>query len=110
MKIIFKSNKFRKQVHDDRLLIRAYGKINAKKMRQRLDDLLAAETLEDVRNLPGRYHELKAGRKGQIACDLEHPYRLIFEPVANPMPIDENGQLIWSEITFIEIIEIVDYH
>ena len=110
MDIIFKSNKFRKIVHDERQLNRTYGKINAKKIRQRIDDLFAAETLEDVRNLPGRYHELKAERKGQIACDLEHPYRLIFKPVANPMPIDKNGQMLWSEITIIEIIEIVDYH
>jgi len=110
MKIIFRNNKLRKQANNDHLLIRAYGKERALRIKQRLDDLLAAETLEAVRYLPGKYHELKGKRKGQIACDIGHPYRLIFRPVANPLPINNDGQLIWSEITIIEIIEIVDYH
>jgi len=57
-----------------------WGSIRAKLFNQRLGDLLNAQTLEDVRNLPGNYHELVENRKGQWACNLDHPYRLVFIP------------------------------
>ena len=77
---------------------------------QRIGDLLAAETLETVRHLPGRYHELKENRKGRWACDLDQPYRLIFEPHEKPIPTNPDGQYLWIEIKGVEILEIDDYH
>ncbi len=77
---------------------------------KRLVDLRLADTLEDARDLPGRFHELTTNRKGQWACDLDYPYRLIFTPQERPIPTNEDGQYIWSEILGIEIIEIIDYH
>lgn len=96
--------------NDDRLAIRQLGARRAQLFQTRLDDLAAALTLEDVRNLPGHYHELTADRKGQWACDLDQPYRLIFQPHEDPIPEDENGKYIWIEITGVEIIEITNYH
>lgn len=86
------------------------GQLRAKLYNKRLGDLANAETLEDVRNLPGNYHELKENRKGQWACDLDQPYRLIFEPHEYPTPTNEAGKHIWREIKSVEIIEIKDYH
>jgi proteic killer suppression protein len=77
---------------------------------KRLGDLYDALTLEDVRNLPGNYHELTGDRKGEWACDLDQPYRLIFQPHEDPIPTDENGRYIWLEITAVEIVEITNYH
>lgn len=91
-------------------LILVYGKRRGELIQRRLDDLRAADTLEDVRHLPGRYHELTADRKGQWACDLDQPYRLIFSPHEYPIPVNEDGQYIWIEIKGVEIIEITDYH
>ena len=84
--------------------------ITAELFKQRLDDLRAAETLEDVRHLPGHYHEMRENRKGQWACELDQPYRLIFEPHENPIPTNEHAQYIWLEIKGVEIVEIVNYH
>lgn len=86
------------------------GKNRAKKLKARLTQLQAASTLEDVRHLPGNYHELTGDRKGQWACDLDQPYRLIFTPHENPIPVNDDGQYIWVEIKGIEVIEIVNYH
>jgi len=108
--ITIKDKKLSKVVNDDRKLIAEYGKKRAGKIRQRLDDLRDAETLEDARNLPGKFHELTGNRKGEWACDLDQPYRLIFTPHENPIPVNENGQYIWYEIKGIEILEIIDYH
>jgi len=57
-----------------------------------------------------RYPELTGDRKGQWACDLDQPYRLIFEPHENPIPTDNSGKCIWLEIKGVEILEITDYH
>lgn len=110
MNITFADIKIEKLANDDRKRVAAYGKIMANKLKQRLDDLYVAETLEDVRFLPGKYHELTANRKGQWSCSLEQPYRLIFKPHENPIPVDPHGKYIWAEIKGVEIIEIVNYH
>jgi len=107
--ITFSNNKLEKIANNDRERLAKLGKIRANKLKQRLDDLFAAKTLEDVRYLPGRYHELIENRKGQWACDLDQPYRLIFTPHP-PIPIDIHGRFIWPEITGVEIIQIADYH
>lgn len=109
MTITFDDNKLRKYANDDRLAEKKLGQRVAKIYKQRLDDLEAAESLEDVRYLPGRYHELNENRKGQWACDLVHPYRLIFTPLERPIPI-KDGKYVWVEITGVEIVEIEDYH
>jgi proteic killer suppression protein len=110
LEITFHNNRLRKMANDDRLAVRELGKIRAKLYKERLDDLRAASTLEDVRFLPGRFHELTENRKGQWACDLDHPYRLIFQPHEEPIPEDDNGKYIWLEITGVEILEITNYH
>lgn len=46
--------------NDDRLASRKLGSLRASLFGQRLDDIRAATTLEDVRYLPGNYHELTA--------------------------------------------------
>jgi len=110
MNITFESKKLQKAANDDRLLIKEFGKLRAEKIRLRLTQLKDALTLEDVRYLAGNYHELINNRKGQWACDLDQPYRLIFVPHENPIPTDEDGRYQWIEITGVEIKEIVNYH
>ncbi len=110
MNLTFYDSKLRKCANDFKKLQKTYGKIRAKKITQRLGDLLDAESLEDMRHLPGNYHELVGNRKGQWGCDLDGPYRLIFEPHEKPIPEDEDGKYIWVEIKAIEVIEIIDYH
>jgi proteic killer suppression protein len=110
MDISFSDKQLKKVVHDDRKLVKKYGQLRAKLIRRRLDSLSAAETLEDVRNLPGHFHELTHDRKGQWACDLDQPYRLILVPHEDPIPNDEDGKYIWFEIRGVDIIEIIDYH
>lgn len=110
MNVTFKNKKLRDYAHNERMAKQKLGARRALLYKLRLDDLSAAETLEDVRHLPGRYHELKEDRKGQWACDLDHPYRLIFEPHELPIPVNESGQTLWIEIKGVEIREITDYH
>lgn len=100
----------KRYAEDASFSVQKLGKRRSDLYLQRVSDLFAAETLEDVRFLPGRYHELTGNRKGQWACDLDQPYRLIFEPHEDPIPTNENGQYVWLEIKGVEIIDIDNYH
>jgi hypothetical protein len=42
--------------------------------------------------------------------DLDHPYRLIFQPVHDPLPMRKEGGLDWNLVTAIKILEIEDTH
>ena len=86
------------------------GQNCGKKFKRRIEQLIVAENLEALRYAPGRFHELTGNRKGQFACDLEHPYRLIFEPHEDAKPTDGDGCYIWIEIKSIEVLDITDYH
>lgn len=110
MKITFADTKLEKLVNDNRKMLKEFGKLRATILIRRLTQLEDAANLEEVRNLPGNYHELRNNRKGQWGCDLDQPYRLVFTPHENPIPTNADGQYIWLEITGIEVIEIINYH
>lgn len=109
MDILFKSRKLRKRCSDDRKASRAFGEDRAKRVRQRLDDLKAAENLEVMRTLPGRLHALRGDRQGQLALALDGPYRLILEPVLTSER-ESDDPVRWSDVTCVRILGIEDYH
>ncbi len=111
MEITFASSRIEKECNQDKLLIRRYGPESAKLIRRRLDEILAADSLEVLGKLPQvRCHELKADRVGQISVDLKHPYRLLFEPANDPVPKKPDGGLDWTKVTAVRILEVVDTH
>ncbi len=77
---------------------------------KRLDELDAATCLLDFRFLPGRCHEFKADRQGQLSLDLRGPKRLVFEPAHEPLPEKPGGGLDWGRVTAVRILGIVDTH
>jgi plasmid maintenance system killer protein len=108
--ILFKDKKLRNLLTNQKKMARKWGDLQAKKLRQRLDDLHAAPTLETMRQLPGRCHELVGDRKGQLSLDLIHPYRLLFIPAEDPPPQKADGGLDWSKVTAIRVIGVEDTH
>ena len=110
MEILFASQKLKRLCESEKELRRAYGSEGAKKTMGRLSDLRAAGTLEDMRNLPGRIHELTGDRDGQLAIDLAGGRRLIIEP-SNGWPAEkEEGIYVWTTIDSVTVLEISDYH
>lgn len=111
MDILFQDRKLEKLCNDQSLLVRKYGPIRAKILRRRIGEFRAAETLEVMRSLPQvRCHELKGNRAGTLAVDLDHPFRLIFEPANNPIPRKPDGGLDWTKVTAIRVLSVEDYH
>jgi proteic killer suppression protein len=111
MEITFISRKLQKVCNSEKEMRTKFGNPLAERLQQRLAELKAADTLEDIRRLPSaRCHELSQNRKGQLAVDVVHPERLIFKPDHNPVPRKPDGGLDWPHITRIRVIEIIDYH
>ena len=110
MKIFFANKKLKDELGSQENCKIARGKVMAKKIRLRLQQAFDADCLEDLRNVPGRWHELHENRKGQFAVSLVEPFRMIFAPIGNPTDYIENGSIKWDKILAIEIQEIIDYH
>ena len=80
LEVSFDDADLAKTYRNEREMLRKYGAVRAKKLQQRLKTLRAAETLADMRTLPGRCHELHGDLAGHLSLDLDHPYRLLFRP------------------------------
>jgi toxin HigB-1 len=108
--VLFLTEKLQRELSTHRQLQRRWGNEGAKRVAMRLQQLAAAVSLADMRQLPGRCHELTTDRAGELAVDLHKGYRLIFRPTAEPHPTKEDGGLDWAQVDSITVIEIVDYH
>ena len=98
MKITYKTRKIEKVCTIASEAEKKYGSEMAEKIHQRIDEIDASDTIEEmVQYHIGRCNPLKGNRKVQYAMDLVHPYRLIIEQIGD-------------EIKIANIMEIVDYH
>lgn len=110
MQILFSSGEDSDDWNDSRRLVRRHSTHRAKLIRRRLDDMRAAQTLDVMRNLPGRCHELRGNRAGQLSIDLDGPYRLLFEVGDNPVPLKPDGGLDWTKVTTIVVLGVENTH
>jgi len=108
--ILFASKALEKLCHDDKLATRTMGASSARKLRIRLDDLIAATTLDYMRKLPGRFHGLSGDRAGQFSIELDGGCRLVFEPANAPLPAHREQKLDISKVTAIRVVYVGDYH
>jgi len=111
MDIYFKTRKLQNICSEEKEMQTQLGTQCAEKLKQRMMELKAADTLSDISYLPPpRCHELAGKRASQFSVDLEHPYRLLFIPINDPVPLLRGGGIDRKQITEIEIIEIADTH
>ena len=104
MKIKFKSGKLLKIFENRKKLEMAYGINQAQKIVQRINELVSAESLHDIRCLPStRLHALTGNLKNYFSIDIIHPYRLLIMP-------NNGDRKDLKTITDIEIIDIKDTH
>ena len=111
MEIYFRTKRLAALGTEHKTAVKKLGAPNARRLAQRLQELEAAETLDELRNLPGpRCHELTGDRKGQLSVDLDHPFRLIFKPAEEPPPRKVDGGLDWRRVTSVIVVGIDDTH
>ena len=111
MNIVFKTVKLRKIFCCEKELVREYGKKNTSKITKRISYFRNVSNLSQVPvDVPFRRHLLKGNYEGCFSVDLKQPYRLIFRPANNPLPMLDNGGVDLKRVTSIEIIGVEDYH
>ena len=110
MEVLFATRRLQRRLSSNAESRKAYGGVMAKKIGMRLQQMDAARSLSDLRNLPGRWHELSGDLKGRLACDLVRPHRLIFRPTEDPASRLADGSLDWSAVESVTVTHIDDYH
>ena len=106
MDILFEDKNLEKCATDRLYALKRLGSRRAQSYAVRLMQIDRAVNFEQLRGLPGRYHELVGNRAGQWACDLDQPYRLIFKSNNNGPAV----QIVWAKEQTAKILEIADYH
>ncbi len=111
MEVRFVTRSTQKACSSEKEMCRRWGAALAQRLQQRLAELVAADSLDDISRLPpARCHELKGDRAGQLSVDLVHPRRLIFEPDDDPIPRKDDGGLDWTQVTKVVVLEVCDTH
>lgn len=113
MDIIFSSKKLNKQLNVEKIMVKTHGQRRSKLLKAILTQLRAAPNLgvfAPPYSPPHRCHELTGNRKGVLSLDLDDPYRLLFEPANDPVPMREEGGLDWNRVTVIKITGVKDTH
>lgn len=82
----------------------------AKKVSQRMEQLIASDNLAVLISLPVNCHLLTGERKGEWAVDISANFRLIFEINQNPIPLKSDQSIDTILVTDIRILETTDYH
>ena len=113
MDITFSSKKLQKQLSEKKVMAKTHSPRRTKLLQIIMTQLRAAPTLGAFAppySPPNRCHELKGNKKGQLSVDLDHPYRLLFKPINDPIPMRQEGGLDWFQVTAIEIKGVEDTH
>lgn len=114
MELHARNKKLRAALDSDEECNRRFGTDMTKKLRLRVTELQAAESLADFwppKSGPERCHELKGDRAGIFSMDVKQPYRLLFRPVVADEHEDRSDEgLRWKSITEIELLSIEDTH
>jgi plasmid maintenance system killer protein len=108
LEITFEDAALARNFQSEREMLKKFGKVRTKRLQVRLKQLQAAETLADMHDMSGRFHELHGDRAGQLSLDLDGPYRLLFRPAGDVRP-GQGGGLDWSACTVV-VVGIVDTH
>jgi proteic killer suppression protein len=109
--ILFRTKKLARVFNSEKSLVQTYGAENGRLIMRRMSVLASVPTLAEVPvTPPDRRHELKGDRAGRFAVDVKQPYRLIFAPSGNPVPLLADGGYDLARITAIEILAVEDYH
>jgi len=80
-------------------------------MLKRLNEMKAADTLADLMKLPqANCHLLHGDLRGQWSVDLAFPYRLLFVPADEPLPLKRDGSVDPAEVTAVMVLGVEDTH
>ena len=83
---------------------RAFGIKAATRLRERLADIRAAESVTEL--VAGQPREIQEGRRRHFAVDLANGYRMVFCANHVRIPVNETDRVDWSRVTRVKILQI----
>lgn len=111
MKILIRKYRSLKALNDPQKLQSKYGSDMVDSINLRLAQIAAANTLEDLRAVHPRTHELHGNLKGIISVDLIQPMRMLLRPDHDPSVFTrDDGGMDWISITSIIVWDIINQH
>lgn len=109
MDLTYKTKKLQNLCEDPKYnkeLIKKYGSEVAKRLPQRIKELKAFDSLNDIPiTSPFRRHKLTGDREGEFAINITNQYRLIFRQKENNIIIED-----LRSIKEIEIMEVSKHY
>lgn len=109
MDLTYKTKKLQNLCEDPKYnkeLIKKYGSEVAKRLPQRIKELKAFDSLNDIPITPPfRRHKLTGDREGEFAINITNQYRLIFRQKENNIIIED-----LRSIKEIEIMEVSKHY
>lgn len=93
---------------DEKYMVKTLGKLCAKKLRTRLNELSVAANLNEL--VTGRPHPLYGKFEGCVGLELHGGYRLVVRPDHTPVPTLKDGGLDRKSVTCVIVIYVGDYH
>lgn len=109
MNIEFSDAKMAELFNTEKRLCGRYGAELAKAIMKRLSQAHSATCLEDLRNLPGHWHNLEGDYADCVSARLSGNWRLILR-AAPPIPRKPDGGLNWKEVVTLRFVDVKDYH
>ena len=106
MDIVFGSKNLERLCHDDVLATSTLGRVGARKLRARLDDLRAIVSLASAPKLPGRFHPVPGNAEGHYAFDLHAGQRLVLRPERASSHDGGGPPLNLAEVTTVSVISV----
>tara|TARA_B100000676_G_C18038627_1_gene823398 strand:+ start:514 stop:852 length:339 start_codon:yes stop_codon:yes gene_type:complete len=108
LEIGFETDKLEKLCLVSKVATRKLGADSAKKLRTRLSDMDAAESVSEL--WAGNPHPLSGDRRGQFSLALTGGKRLVFKPQKEPPPVKEDGGIDWNRVDSVIVVFVGDYH
>ena len=111
MEVSFSTRKMQKACSSEKEAGKTWGERRARVVLQRIAELRAADTLEDMSLWPSaRCHPLVGNRKGQFVVEAVHPFGVVFEPDHDPTPTKPDGGLDRRLVTKVLVLGVENYH
>ena len=108
MELAFDKKSLRELCENEEKAKRDFGVRVAENLKRRLADLRAATSVKDL--VAGRPREHEGSEHRHIAMDLCEDYRILFCANHHVIPVLESGDVDWSKVSRIKILEIERDH
>jgi len=110
VKLHFKTKKLKNALTTDAGLAKTYSTL-AKKIKQRIQQLEAADNLDTIRQISVlRLHQHIGNNKGIWSIDIQENWRILFTLGNDPIPYTQDGGVNIKEINIIRIESVNDPH